>query len=175
MEGVSTFVAGDNVLYYADEEVIYAFDLKKEISTQLCKAEGAADLALKGNTLYFACDSGLNSVDVKGDGSVTRLIRDTELDSYVVYEDYIYYCHEFTTEEIEENAEYLADDSSEVLTYKLLFIGAGQLYRANLDGSDAQKVENTDDGVVFALYTSPAWLYYQLSAFSDNVSPVEFE
>lgn len=175
VEGASTFVVGDGVLYYASEDVISAFDLKKENSKQLCKAEGAADLALNGNTLYFACDTGLNTVDVKGDGSVKRLISDSEMDSYVVYGDYIYYCHEFTTDEIAEIAEYLATDSSSVLTYKLLFIGTGTLYRANMDGSNAQKVENSDISVVFALYTSPKDLYYKMTAFSDNIEPVEFE
>ena len=175
VENVSTFVLGSKALYYAQEDVISSFDLNSRSSQQLSKAEGASDLALNGNILYFSCDSGLCTVDVKGDGSVTRLIRDTELDSYVVYGDHIYYCHEFTTDEIAEIAEYLADDSSEVLTYKLLFIGAGQLYRANLDGSDAQKVENTDDSIIFALYTFPKGMYYKMTAFSDNINAVEFE
>lgn len=175
LEGASTFVMGKKALYYVNEGVITVFDLKKGSSSQLCKAEGATDLALDNNILYFACDSGLCSVDVKGDGTVTRIINDTELDTYAFYGDYIYYGQDYDDEEIEDFAYYLAEDEDDIWTYKLLFIGAGRLYQANRDGSNVHEVENTDDTIVFALFNYPEGLYYKMFAFSDTVNEVEFE
>ena len=117
IDEADTFVLGNGVLYYVADDVITAFNIKKETSTELCKSAGATDLALNGNTLYFACDAGLSSIDIKGDGTVTRVISDSKLDAYVFFDEYIYYVHDYEMDEIEELAGYLAEDSSDVLKW----------------------------------------------------------
>lgn len=175
VEDADTFTLGSNVLYYVCDDVITEYNIKKETSTELCKSSGATNLALNGNILYFACDSGLSSIDIKGDGAITRVINDTELDAYVFLDEYIYYIHDYETDEIAEIAEYLADDSDDVLTYKLALIGTGDLYRANKDGSNKHEVEDVDGTLSFTLYTSPNGLYRKVTAWVDNVTKVEFE
>ena len=170
-----TFTLGSNALYYVCDDVITEYNIKKETSTELCKSSGATDLALNGSILYFACDTGLSSIDTKADGAITRVISDSKLDSYVFLDDYIYYNHNNETDEITEIAEYLAEDSSDVILYKLMFIGVGDLYRANKDGSYAHKVEDVDGTLSYSLYTSPNGLYRKVTAWADNVTKVEFE
>lgn len=175
VEKADTFTLGNNVIYYTSDDVITEFNIKNETTTELGKSAGATDLAFDGNALFFECDSGLSSINIKEDGTITRVISDSNLDSYVFLDEYIYYTHDFETEEVDEIAEYLAEDSDEEILYKLMLIGAGELYRANQDGSNTHEVEDADDTIMFSLYTSPNGLYCKVSAFSNNVIKVEFD
>jgi len=173
-EGCETFVIGKGVIYFVTpEDVIKVYDIKKETTTELCKAVDGFDLALDGNTLYFTCETGLSKVDVKS-GEVTTVIKDSELTSYIFHGDYIYYGQYYDDETINNFAEYLADTSSEVSTYKLVLMLTGEFHRANRDGSDAHAVEDANITIVYALYTCPEDIYYEMSIFLDEVSPVTF-
>ena len=175
VEKADTFTLADGVIYYVYDDVITEYHIKKDSSTELCKSAGATDLAMNGSTLYFVCDNGLSCVDVKGDGTVTRMINDSDLDAYVFFDDYIYYNSTYESDEIVEMAEYLAEDSEDLTFWGLALIGTGDLYRANIDGSGVHEVEDTDDNLIFTLYTSPGGLYYKLSAWSDVIDKVEFD
>lgn len=175
VEDADTFTLGSSVLYYVYDDVITEYNIKKETSTELCKSAGATDLALNGSILYFACDTGLSSIDTKADGAITCVISDSDLDAYVFLDEYIYYVHDYETDEIAEIAEYLADDSDDVWMYNLVLIGTGDLYRTNKDGSNKYEVEVVDGTLSYTLYTSPNGLYREVTAWADNVTKVEFE
>ena len=173
LDDISSFVLGKNAVYYVKDDVVSVFDLKKEQSRELCKGEGAVNLALNKSSLYFKDGKGLACVDVKGDGSVTRLIDDSRMGNYVFWGDHIYYVSMFETEEIEELAELLGDSKSEILSFKLLLIGTGEIYKANLDGSDVHKLDEEGFASAFTLYTCPESIYYKVSAFANEIKPLE--
>ena len=178
ISGVSAFTLGGKTLYYvSDDDVIIAYDLKKETHTELTSASEAADLALNGSILYFTCEDGLFSMDTSSPYAVTPVIKDDDLSSYLFYGDSIYYIHQFSSEEIDMYAEILGSDEGEskVLAYKLLLIGTGELFQTDSQGKNAKKVTNTDDTIAFALFAYPDGIYHKVSPFSDTIEPVVFE
>ena len=117
----------------------------------------------------------MSSIDVKGDGTINRVINDSKLSAYVFLDEYIYYIHSYEADEIADVAEYLAEDNTDVLLYKLMFAGTGTLYRTDKDGSNKQEVQNVSNPIMFTLYTSPNGLYHKSTIWSDNVEKIEFE
>lgn len=175
VESADTFTLCNGYLYYVDSnDVISSYKLKNGETTELCKSAGATDLSVDGKTIYFENDTGLCSVLLDEDNTVTKIIRDDSLSGYVFYDGYIYYNHQMSSDDIKEIAEYLGDASSEVTTYKLALIGAGYLYRAEMTGGDGESVDS-DQFFVSSLYAYPNGMYCKLTIWSDSLEPIELE
>lgn len=175
IESAETFTLCNGYFYYVDEsDVISSYRIKNGETKEICKASGASRLSVDGNTLYFVCDTGLSSVMIDGDGKITKIVRDEELTNYVFYDGQIYYNHQFTKEEREAIVEYLADSSSDELSYTLALIGAGTLYVADVSGGDGTSVDS-DQIFVYSLYSYPNGMYCQVTVWSDTVEPIELD
>ncbi len=173
LESVDTFTLCNGYIYYVDnDDVIRSYCIKNAETKELCKSSGANYLSVDGNTLYFACDTGLSSVMVNGESTITKIIRDDSLYSYAFYDGYIYYNHQMTSDERDSIAEYAGDTSSEVLTYKLALIGTGSLYRANLAGGDGESVDS-DQIVIYSLFNYPDGLYCRVTVWDDRLKHIE--
>ena len=175
IESAETFTLCNGYFYYVDEDdVISSYRIKNGETKEICKASGACRLSVDGNTLYFVCDTGLSSVMIDGDGKITKIVRDDELTNHVFYDGQIYYNHQFTKEEREAIVEYLADSSSDELSYTLALIGAGTLYAADVSGGDGTSVDS-DQIFVYSLYSYPNGMYCQVTVWSDTVEPIELD
>lgn len=174
VEGADTFTLCNGTIYFVDsDDVISSYKIKNGNTKELCKASGAHDLSVDGNTLYFACDTGLSITEIDGDGTVTKVIRDSDLSSYVFYDNFIYYKHNLSNDDIETIAEYIGgDDSIKVLLCKINLLDTGLVYRADITGGYGEAVESDQFSVRY-LYSYPQGLYCVSSVISDNLYPVE--
>ena len=169
-----SFAIDNGMLYYNYDNLIYKFDLKKETATELCKAEDIGDLAVAGDTLYFTSSTGLCSVNLNGDATVTKVIRDEMLRSYVVFGDYIYYNHEMTSDEVAELAYAAAEgDTDLAYDYLMLLLLTGDIYRADKTGGAGIDCD-AEQAYVYTLYTCPENIYCKHTIFDTDIEPVEF-
>lgn len=175
LESVDTFTLCNGYLYYVNnDDVISSYCIKNAETKELCKSSGANYLSVDGNTLYFACDTGLSSVMVNGESTITKIIRDDSLYSYAFYDGCIYYNHQMTSDERDSIAEYLGDTSSEVLSYKLALIGAGSLYKTDMTGGDGESVDS-DQIVIYSLFSYPDGLYCRVTVWADGLEHIELD
>lgn len=175
LEEVETFTLCNGVIYFvSNSDVINSYRIKNGETKELCKSSGASSLSVDGNTLYFACDTGLSSISISEDATVTKVIRDSSLYSYVFYNDCIYYNHQMSDDDRESIAEYLGEDDWDVLTYKLALIGAGSIYKAPISGGDGESVDS-DQIFVYSLYSYPQGLYCKVTILGDSIEPVDLD
>ena len=174
VENAETFVIDGSVLFYAYNGLIYKFDLKTETATELCVAEEAARMmAVDNDTLYFVGSSGLCTVAVNGDPTVTKRIRDDRLGPYIVFGDRIYYNHTKTTEEIAEIAWDAAEGNKEkAIYYGLVMLGAGEIYVADETDSTGEAIDSSTT-LIYSLYTTGDKLYRKITHMDNNLSLIE--
>ena len=172
IHSATTFTLCNGYIYYVDSsDTIHSYRIKDGDTKELCKSSGVHSLSVDGNTLYFACDSGLNSIMTNGDGTITNIVMDSELGNYVFYNEQLYYQHLLSIETIEEFAKEWADDETEESTYKLALAATGLLYKADLSNGEREKVES-NTSLVYSLYSYPKGMYYQFFLWKDDIEPL---
>lgn len=175
LEDARTFVLDGTIMYYATEKEICSLNLQNEKQTQLCEAEKPSNLVVEGKELYYSIsDDGLYCVSLNGKAAPTRVVRDSSLGRYTFQNGSIYYVHEMSDSDIETIVKHMADSDQDALIYKIALIGCGSVYRCDKTGGGEEKIES-DQLLIYTLYTYPNGLYCKSSAFSDSIEEFKFE
>ena len=168
-----SFLIYEGCIYYSANSIVKKYDIKKETEEELFKAK-AENLTIYDNSLYYNTDKGLYFYSLKDGGASVQVANSSEIGNYTFYNGQIYFVEKLETSDVTSLARYLADDDSSALLYGLAMINAGEIKRVDPLGGPVEDVES-DQILVFGLFSTPEQLYCKISALSDSVTEVELK
>lgn len=171
IDGVEDFVIVGNTLYYATEKSIFAYDIKKAQSAEICSSK-ASNLVYDDGKIYYKKSNGIYSVATTGDEGAQRIVKDSSVGHFVIDDDNIYYIQILDTDDINELAKIIDEDN--YFIYSIAMINAGQIECVSKFGGSPEAVDSNQP-LSYALYVYPDGMYSKLSALLNTFSLVEFE
>jgi hypothetical protein len=171
VEGAEEFVMGRNTLYYATEDSIFSYDIKKNQSTEICSSE-ANGLILDDGKIYFSNDSGIYSVATTGEERAQQIAKDSSVGNFILNGEDIYYIQALDTDEIISLAKAMSEDDYK--TYAVLMLGAGYIECVPKLGGTPYEVDS-NQFLSVALYAYPDGMYSKMNWFTKTLTLIEFD